>query len=1141
MTIQLNDLLSVMPFRQLGPSRGGRVVAVAGDPSNLAVFYFGAVCGGVFKTTDAGLTWHNISDGFFKTSSVGALAVSESHPNVIYAGMGEATIRTDVSFGDGVYKSTDAGTTWKHLGLSDTRHIGKIVVHPTNPDIVYVAALGHAFGEHEAHSDERGVYRSRDGGATWQRVLFKSPRAGAVDITLDAHNPDTLYASIWQAHRNFWELSSGGPDSGLWRSRDGGETWTELGHNKGLEGLGLTGKIGVSASPVQAGRVYALIEAKDKPGLYRSDDFGETWQLVSDNGDLRRRPFYYMHVHADTQDANTVYVNNLNFLKSTDAGKTWTNIPTPHGDNHGLWIDPKNNQRMIQGNDGGANVSFNGGETFGSIYNQLTGQFYHLAVDNQFPYRIYATQQDNSSISVPSDTVSGAIAWNDCYVAGTGESGYIAVKPDDPNIVVVGAVGSSVGGLGALQLYDHRTGQIKLINIWPQPSNAVDPSTFKHRFPWTYPIVFSPHNPNTLYVCGDKVWRTKDMGHSWEALSVDLTKNDQSKLKMSGGPITPDTSGAEFYCDISTFRESPHTKGVFLLGTDDGLVHFSKDGGETWKDVTPKELPEWSFVRMVEPSAHDDATWYLAATRYKLDDFRPLIFVTRNNGKTWTKITTGIPDDEFVRVVRADPVHKGLLYAGTELGLYVSLDDGEHWQSWKSTLPVTPVYDLLVKDDDLVIGTHGRGIWVLDDLSALRGLAATRSTSGASSTKGAKGTSGKSGTSTNGTHLFTPGRVHRMLPDFSATWTPAEGKGYGAGFGNGSVYVATRTELGHTERKLVDAGAGRQRGAVVYYALPERAEARLAAQSPTTSAATASAPEPTIRLEFLDRAGHVVRTFWPKPADYDKRDDKAKSLDTGPWIDVRPGVHRFVWNLRHAGVKRVAGNKTANEVNEGPFVVPGEYTVCLIIGDDAHEAPFEVVNDPRVKTSQADLEKQEKMLLAMRDKISEAHQAVNTLRALREQIDGWKKRFESAESHAHEASKGDKKPLKGAKGDKVDKVEKNDKGDKGEQAKLKNQDLIDACAAIQKKLDAIEDQLILPGEQKDNYNLLIRERLNVSLAELMSVVNIADSKPTKAAQALFAEHASAIDSQIAKLDEVRMHDIAALNKLIAERGVVAIG
>lgn len=1073
MSSHANSLLKTMTFRNLGPSRGGRVVAVAGDPSNPAVFYFGAVCGGVFKTTDAGTTWLPVSDGQLKTSSVGALAVSASDPNVIYAGMGEATIRTDVSYGDGVYKSTDAGKTWKHMGLADSKHIGKIVIHPKNPDIAYVAALGHIFGEKGSQSEERGIFRTQDGGKTWQRVLFKSLNAGGIDIALDERNPDVLYASIWQVYRNFWFLDSGGADSGLWMSKDGGDSWVDISKNKGLEKCGLLGKIGVATSPAQPGRVYALIEAKDKPGLFRSDDFGETWQLTTDFGELRRRPWYYMHITADPLEADTVYVNNLGFWKSTDAGKTFSQIPTPHGDNHALWIDPKNNKRMVQGNDGGANVSFNGGETFSTIFNQLTGQYYHMDADNQFPYRVYATQQDNSSISVPSDTIPGGVSWGDCYVAGTGESGHIAVKPDDPNIVVVGAVGSSPGGLGALQKYDHRTGQIQLINVWPQPYGAVDASTFKYRFPWTYPILFSPHDPNTLYVCGNIAWRSKDLGHSWEQISPDLTRNDPDKLKASGGSITLDTSGAEFYCNIYTFRESPHQKNVFMAGTDDGLVHRSLDGGKTWKDITPKALPEWSFVRYLEPSAHDAKTWYLCATRYKLDDTKPYLLRTKDMGETWEAITNGIPDWEYTRVLRADPIRKGLLFCGTETGLYVSFDDGANWERWNAKtssgghMPAMPIYDMMIKGDDLILASHGRGFWVMDDLSALR--------------------ESLGGKAKDGAYLFSPAKSYRLNPDLTAAWYAGEGKSYSLGGGAGVISTARKDENGWLVRHFHDAGAGREKGAIIYYALPDGAEAGKAT------------------LAVLDARGKVVREFKPKPADYDTWDEKKKSLNPGPFLPVKPGMNRMVWDLKHTGSAPVAGNKTATESFSGPLVAPGKYKLRLSVGDKTLTAPCEVLADPRVTATPADLRAQEKFLLELRDKVSDAHKAVNKLRDTRDQASAWKKRLDAA---------GDKP---GAK------------------------EVAAACDALIKKLDAVEDELILPGEQKDSYGLISRTRLNAAIGELISIANSADSKPTVNAQKLFAEHAAAVDAQVTALDKTMKKDLAALNDMIAEVGLHAIG
>ncbi|MEZ4618556.1 MAG: hypothetical protein R2867_23990 [Caldilineaceae bacterium] len=588
MTTQLEQsFLHGLTWRCIGPPRGGRVITVAGHPTERMTFYFGAVGGGVWKTTDGGIIWENITDGYFTSAAVGAIAVAQSDPNVIYAGTGEPTIRGDVSYGDGVYKSTDGGKTWQNVGLADTHHIAQIRIHPANPDLVYVAAMGHAFGPNE----ERGVFRYKDGGATWEKVLFKSDKAGAADLTMDTANPRILYASLYQQVRNFWSLTSGGPDSGIWKSTDGGDTWTDLTDNRGLP-AGLKGKIGLAVSPAQPARVWAIIEAEDKKaGVYRSDDSGATWTQLTDNRDLIQRPWYYCHIFADPQDAETVYISNLKVWKSTDGGTNYTEITTPHGDNHGIWIDPRDPQRMINGNDGGGCVSFNGGATWSTIYNQMTGQFYHLDVDNQFPYHVYGTQQDNSSIAVPSATEKGGIPWGDCYAAGTGESGYIAVNPDDANIVFVGAVGSSPGGGGALQRYDHRTKQIRLVTVWPEMYTGMGAESMKYRFPWTFPILFSPHDSGILYTCGNHVFRSTDEGGSWETISPDLTRNDPAKLVPSGGPLTLDTSGAEHYCTIASFVESQHEAGVFWAGSDDGLIHLSRMAAPTGPMSRPVICP----------------------------------------------------------------------------------------------------------------------------------------------------------------------------------------------------------------------------------------------------------------------------------------------------------------------------------------------------------------------------------------------------------------------------------------------------------------------------------------------------------------------------------------------------------------------
>lgn len=694
------SLFRTMKWRCIGPYRGGRVTAVTGVTGQPLVYYFGATGGGVWKTEDAGLTWRPISDGYFKTGSVGALAVAESDPNIIYAGMGETSIRNDISYGDGVYKSEDAGKTWKHMGLQDSRHIARIRIHPLNPDVVYVASLGHIYGP----SSETGVFRSKDGGETWQRILYVNDYTGAVDLSMDIHNPCIIYAGMWQIKMTPWGIYSKGPGSGLYKTTDGGKTWAEL--KNGLP-KGQKGRIGVAIYPVNPDRVWALIEADDG-GLFSSDDGGETWRLINNDSPLRVRHSYYTHIYADPLDPDTVYVLTTPFLKSVDGGKTFHSIPQPlHRDNHDLWIDPKDNMRMINGNDGGANITFNGGKSWTRLDNQPTAQMYHVTTDNQIPYRVYGAQQDNTTISVPS-RMTGRMIVPDMYPVAGGESGHIAVHPENPAVSYGGAM------WGFFTRYNHSTKEIRDISIWPEKPMGLTAAEMKYRFNWTFPILLSPHDSGTLYAAANVLFKSTDEGQGWEVISPDLTTNDESKQQH--GVMS------QIYCTIFAVCESPVQKDLIWVGSDDGLVHLTKNGGKEWQNVTPKIMPPWSRVSIIEASPHDSASAYLAVNRFDLDDNNPYIYRTNDYGKSWKLITKGIAEDAFVRVVREDPKRRGLLYAGTETGVYVSFDDGENWQSLQLNLPVVPVHNMVVKDDDLIAATHGRSFWILDDLTLLHQL-----------------------------------------------------------------------------------------------------------------------------------------------------------------------------------------------------------------------------------------------------------------------------------------------------------------------------------------------------------------------------------------------------------------------------------
>ena len=708
-------VFGALQWRSIGPLRGGRSITSAGSAARPNEYYFGATGGGLWKTTDGGATWRPVTDNQIKSSSVGAVAVSESNPDVVYIGMGETELRGNIMQGDGVYKSTDAGKTWSNVGLVDTQAIARIRIDPTNSDIVYVAALGHPYGANA----ERGVFRTRDGGKTWQKVLYKDDHAGAVDLSLDPHNPRVLYAGIWDVYRTSWTLSSGGPRSGFYKSTDGGDHWTEITRNRGLP-QGIIGKIGVAVS-ADSERVYAMVEADDG-GLFRSEDAGATWTRINEDRRLRQRAFYYSRITADPKDKDTLYILNTGLYKSTDGGKTVHPLHPPHGDNHDIWIASNDPKRMINSNDGGGNVSVNGGETWtGQAF--ATAQLYHVAVTKDVPYHVCGAQQDNTTICITSAPPprgiggsGGQYLGRPVYSPGGGESGYIAPDPKDADIFYAGSQGA------LLTRYDRKTGHERDVEVYPLFFSGMPSSALKERWQWTFPIVFNPIDPKILYTSSQHLWRSTNEGQSWQMISPDLTRADPKTLGDSGGPITKDQNGPEIYATIFTIAPSPLDVNTIWTGSDDGLVHITRDGAKTWNNVTPKGLPDFIRVSMIEASPHQPGAAYLAAKNHQADDRRPYAYRTNDYGATWTKIVNGIPADDFVHVVREDPKRPGLLFAGTEHGIYVSFDNGDEWQSLRLNLPDTQVSDLLIEGDDVVIATHGRSFYILDDIALLRQL-----------------------------------------------------------------------------------------------------------------------------------------------------------------------------------------------------------------------------------------------------------------------------------------------------------------------------------------------------------------------------------------------------------------------------------
>ena len=704
-----DEYFSATKWRNIGPFRGGRSAAVTGVADKANLFYFGSTGGGIWKTTDAGNSWENISDGFFG-GSVGAIAVAESDNNVIYVGNGEKTIRGNVSSGDGVWKSEDAGKTWRNIGLKNSRHIPRIRIHPKNSDIVFAGVLGDLYKP----TQERGVYKSVDGGETWKKVLFADENSGVIDLIIDPNNPRNLFATTWDVRRTPYSLSSGGKGSAMYKSTDGGENWENISQNKGLP-KGIWGISGVTVSPVNSNIVWALIE-NDKGGVYKSIDAGKTWKLINSERKLRQRAWYYTRLYADTQDEDILYVLNVRYHKSTDGGKTYETYNAPHGDHHDLWIDPNDNQRMIIGDDGGAQISFDAGENWSTYYNQPTSQFYRVTTDNYFPYRIYGAQQDNSTIRIPNRTDGRFISESDWETTAGGESAHLAVDPLDNDIVY----GGSYGGL--LTRRNHKTGETRAINVWPDDPMGHGAEDFKYRFQWNFPIFFSPNNNKRLYAASNHLHVTENEGQSWKIISPDLTRNDPETLKSSGGPITQDNTGVEYYGTIFAAAESPFETGLIWTGSDDGLVHVSKNNGENWTKVTPNKMPEWMMINCIEIDPFTKGGAYIVGTKYKSGDYKPYIYKTENYGKSWQQITNGIADEDFTRALRADPKRKGLLYAGTERGMYISFDDGKNWQTFQQNLPIVPITDLAIKNDNLIAATQGRSFWIIDDLTPIHQL-----------------------------------------------------------------------------------------------------------------------------------------------------------------------------------------------------------------------------------------------------------------------------------------------------------------------------------------------------------------------------------------------------------------------------------
>jgi photosystem II stability/assembly factor-like uncharacterized protein len=1011
------SVFKALKYRSIGPAAGGRVSRVAGVPGDPTVYYAATASGGVWKSSDAGATWKSVFDEQ-PISSIGSIAVAASNANIVYVGSGEANIRGNVAAGNGIYRSTDAGKTWTHVWKQEGQ-IGTMVVHPSNADIAYAAVLGKAFGP----NPERGVYRTKDGGRSWQLVLKKDADTGASDVALDPGNPSIVFAGLWQARRKPWELTSGGPGSSLHVSRDGGDTWKALTGNGLPEGT--WGKVGVAVAPSDGRRVYALIEA-EKGGIFRSDDGGENWALVNPARLVRQRAWYYSTLTISPTNPDEVYFPQVPMLRTIDGGKTLQTVKgLHHGDHHDLWIDPQNPKRMIGANDGGVDITINGGETWYAPPLPIS-QFYHVSVDTRRPYHVAGAMQDLGTAQGPSMSLSGGIALDEWHGVGGGEAGHVVSDWSDPNIVYAGEY------LGIITRYDHRTGEARNVSAWPENPSGHGGVDMKYRFQWTAPIAMSPHDPKVVYHGAQVIFRTSDSGQKWEAISSDLTRNDKSKQQWSGGPITGDNTGVETYGTVFAIAESPKLRGVIWAGSDDGLVHVTRDGGKQWSNVTSamSGLPEWGTISAIEPSPFDAATAYVVVDAHRLDDTKPYLFKTSNYGSSWTRLDGSLPRDEYLHVVREDPAGKGLLYVGTERGVMLSTDDGATWQRLKLNLPTVAVHDLAVKDDDLVVATHGRSIWILDDLQPVRELNAKIASSAV--------------------HLF---------PVADATRWRAGGGSW--------AYKHARFD-------------NPPAGASIYYFLKDK-------------------PKGEVKVEILTNDGKVVRTLSsvPREPDYSSEDDdpedfKKKALGT------EPGVQRAVWDLTWEGARKIKGGKIdTGDPSEGPRAIPGTYQVRLTVDGTTRTAPLKVVADPRGSAPAVDLEGQLAFALRVRDDISKLTDLVNRLRTVREQLQSRSKSLASRKDEGGIA------------------------------------DLLKNAEVVIKKADTLENKLHNPTAEVVYDILAMRggTRLYSRLSPLQMWTIEADGPPTAGMRQVLDEQEKELETLARETDAFIREDVTPLNEL----------